>query len=297
MRLSERPLDFEFILKQLQRAPDALMPYRKEVAALLLFGSASRDEVTPLSDIDLAVLYREGLGEWEMFKIHSNLYLDLSRLMHTDDFDLVNLNVAPLTLQFSAIDDKVILVLYDPQTLIDFQAKVLGAYLDFYPILREYYKRLIGASEEPLMDIKLMNQIELLQEYISRLERIRQKPIEEYLKDETLQAATERYLQIAIETCINIGNRLLSLHQFKGNFKAPKTYADIFKILASLNVIPKDFADKLARMCAMHNILVHVYWEVDSKLVYRTIHYELDDFGKFLSYVMAFLNKLEEQKG
>jgi len=297
MRLSERPLDFDFILKQLQRAPDALMPYRKEVAALLLFGSASRDEVTPLSDIDLAVLYREGLGEWEMFKIHSNLYLDLSRLMHTDDFDLVNLNVAPLTLQFSAIDDKVILVLYDPQTLIDFQAKVLGAYLDFYPILREHYKRLIGASEEPSMDIKLMNQIELLQEYISRLEKIRQKPIEEYLKDKTLQAATERYLQIAIETCINIGNRLLSLHQFKGNFKAPKTYADIFKTLASLNVIPKDFADKLARMCAMRNILVHVYWEVDSKLVYRTIHYELDDFGKFLSYVMAFLNKLEEQKG
>jgi len=273
------------------------MPYRKEVAALLLFGSASRDEVTPLSDIDLAVLYREGLSEWKMFKIHSNLYLDLSRLMHTDDFDLVNLNVAPLTLQFSAIDDKVILVLYDPQTLIDFQAKVLGAYLDFYPILREHYKRLIGASEEPSMDIKLMNQIELLQEYISRLEKIRQKPIEEYLKDKTLQAATERYLQIAIETCINIGNRLLSLHQFKGNFKAPKTYADIFKTLASLNVIPKDFADKLARMCAMRNILVHVYWEVDSKLVYRTIHYELDDFGKFLSYVMAFLNKLEEQKG
>ena len=297
MRLSERPLDFDFILKQLQRAPDALMPYRKEVVALLLFGSASRDEITPLSDIDLAVLYREGLSEWEMFKIHSNLYLDLSRLMHTDDFDLVNLSVAPLTLQFSAIEDKVILVLYDPQALVDFQAKVLGAYLDFYPILREYYKRLIGTSEELSMDIKLMNQIELLQEYISRLERIRQKPIEEYLKDETLQAATERYLQIAIETCINIGNRLLSLHQFKGNFKAPKTYADIFKTLASLNVIPKDFADKLARMCAMRNILVHVYWEVDSKLVYRTIHYELDDFGKFLSYVMAFLNKLEEQKG
>ena len=147
------------------------------------------------------------------------------------------------------------------------------------------------------MDIKLMNQIELLQEYISRLERIRQKPMEEYLKDETLQAATERYLQIAIETCINIGNRLLSLHQFKGNFKAPKTYADIFKTLASLNVIPEDFADKLARMSAMRNVLVHVYWEVDSKLVYRTIHGELDDFGKFLSYVMAFLNKLEEQKG
>jgi len=250
-----------------------------------------------LSDIDLAVLYREGLSEWEMFKIHSNLYIDLSRLMHTDDFDLVNLNVAPLTLQFSAIEDKAILVLYDPQALVDFQAKVLGAYLDFYPILREHYKRLIHASEEPSMDIKLMNQIELLQEYISRLERIRQKPMEEYLKDETLQAATECYLQIVIATCINIGNRLLSLHQFKGNFKAPKTYADIFKTLASLNVIPKDFADKLARMCAMRNILVHVYWEVDSKLVYRTIHYELDDFGKFLSYVMAFLNKLEEQKG
>ena len=57
------------------------------------------------------------------------------------------------------------------------------------------------------MDDKLLNQIELLDENIHLLEEIQQKTLEEYLHDKILQGAAERYLQIAIETCLNIGNR------------------------------------------------------------------------------------------
>lgn len=55
------------------------------------------------------------------------------------------------------------------------------------------------------MDDKLLSQIELLDENIHLLEEIRQKTLEEYLHDRILQGAAERYLQIAIETCLNIG--------------------------------------------------------------------------------------------
>lgn len=149
MRLSDAPLDFDFIIKQLQRAPEVLMPYKGEVVALLLFGSLHCRKTTPLSDIDLAVLYRGDLDKYRMLKVHTQLYADLSQLIQSDDFDLVNLNLAPLTVQFSAIEDKTILVLHNPEELVDFQARVMSAYQDFYPILQEHYRsrlKLLGVG-------------------------------------------------------------------------------------------------------------------------------------------------------
>ena len=140
MRFNNTPLDFDTILTKLQKAAELLLPYKEEVVALLLFGSAHRQTTTPLSDIDLAVLYRSGLDQEQMLKLHLRLYSDLSQLMETDDFDLVNLNLAPLTLQFSVIEDKTVLALYNPEELVDFQAKVMTLYQDFHPILEEYYR-------------------------------------------------------------------------------------------------------------------------------------------------------------
>jgi uncharacterized protein YutE (UPF0331/DUF86 family) len=44
-------------------------------------------------------------------------------------------------------------------------------------------------------------------------------------------------------------------------------------------------------MAGMRNLLVHVYWEINDELVYRTIQSELDDFRKFRAYVMSFLKE------
>jgi predicted nucleotidyltransferase len=150
MRFNNTPLDFDAILTKLQKAAELLLPYKEEVVALLLFGSAHRQTTTPLSDIDLAVLYRSGLDQEQMLKLHLRLYSDLSQLMETDDFDLVNLNLAPLTLQFSVIEDKTVLALYNPEELVDFQAKVMTLYQDFHPILEEYYRnrlKLAGGTQ------------------------------------------------------------------------------------------------------------------------------------------------------
>ena len=149
MRLSDTPLDFDFIIEQLKKAPEVLMPYKGKVVALLLFGSLHHREATLLSDIDLAVLYHSNLDKHHMLKVHTQLYGDISQLIQTDDFDLVNLNLAPLTVQFSAIEDKTILVLHNPEELVDFQARVMSAYQDFYPVLQEYYRnrlKLLGVA-------------------------------------------------------------------------------------------------------------------------------------------------------
>jgi len=76
------------------------------------------------------------------------------------------------------------------------------------------------------MDEKLMAQIRLLNQYTDILTSIGRRTEEEYLEDEILRGAAERYLQLAIETCLNIGGRIISLEQFEKSLSVPETYAE-----------------------------------------------------------------------
>ncbi|WP_207653596.1 type VII toxin-antitoxin system HepT family RNase toxin [Clostridium peptidivorans] len=94
-----------------------------------------------------------------------------------------------------------------------------------------------------------------------------------------------------METCINIGNRILSLEQFKHNINPPQTYADIFENLSLIGIIDKDFSVELKNMAKFRNKLVHSYWEIDHSFVYDLIQTKLNDIIKFMSITSDYVNK------
>ncbi len=47
---------------------------------------------------------------------------------------------------------------------------------------------------------------------------------EEYIKSEILKEAIQRYLKVAIEACINTGNRIISIERAKGKSINPIEY-------------------------------------------------------------------------
>lgn len=140
------------------------------------------------------------------------------------------------------------------------------------------------------MDEKLLYQLRLLKQYIDILNKIKLKDRETFLKDEILYGAAERYLQLAIETCINIGNRILSNEQFKINLKPIETYSDIFEGLYLLNIIDKEFSGQLKSMAKFRNRLVHVYWEIDHNYIYDLLQNNLQDLIKFLCIISEYVN-------
>ncbi|MEZ0537166.1 DUF86 domain-containing protein [Caldicellulosiruptoraceae bacterium PP1] len=140
------------------------------------------------------------------------------------------------------------------------------------------------------MDDKLLSHIRLLYKYIEILEKISNTSFDEYEKDDILKGAIERYLQVAIETCLNIGSRIISLEQFKNNINLPETYADIFRILSEINVIDKDFAKNLSNMAKFRNRLVHMYWEIDDRLIYDIVKNNLVDLKKFIEMVIKYID-------
>lgn len=131
----------------------------------------------------------------------------------------------------------------------------------------------------------------MLDKYVDILRQLGRLNSVEFTEDPRNYGSAERFLQLAIETTLNVGNHIISTH----NFEAPQDYADIFLILGKHNVLPKEFADELVKMARFRNRLVHVYWEVDISRVYNIIQTKLSDFKDFKHYILTFLAQVEKQ--
>jgi len=139
------------------------------------------------------------------------------------------------------------------------------------------------------MDEKLLTQIRLLKKYIDMLGRIGQTPKEQFLEDDITSSAAERYLQLAIETCINMGNRIIALEQVRNEIQQPETYAEIFEKLFQLRLIDEKQLQSYKKMARFRNKLVHIYWEIEREIVYEIIGSHLKDLNEFLQMASDYI--------
>jgi uncharacterized protein YutE (UPF0331/DUF86 family) len=123
-----------------------------------------------------------------------------------------------------------------------------------------------------------------LNERLARLEPLRNKSRAEFSQDAYLRDIVERNLEVAIQTCIDLCHRLISVH----NARKPADYYDAFLVMGEMGVIPADFAQSLAPIGGFRNILVHEYLELNWDLVYANLQ-RLDDLRQFRDYVLRWL--------
>lgn len=142
-----------------------------------------------------------------------------------------------------------------------------------------------------MTDKRIEEHLQRLNGYIIRLKKYADRNIDEFISDDTIVYAAERNLQLAIETCLNIGNRFISISQFEEQVKIPENYSDIFEQLARLNVIDTHKLNDFINMARFRNRLVHVYWEIDSHLLHKYLNENLSDFEYFFNAVVKHLNK------
>lgn len=115
-----------------------------EVLAVFLFGSYGTRHQTAQSDIDFAVLFDKRVDITEEAAFLANL----SSFFRTDKVDLVNLNKAPLNLQFRVVQEGKIVYEMDYATTCDFIEKVIDMYQDYAIDLNYYYKEYDEALKE-----------------------------------------------------------------------------------------------------------------------------------------------------
>jgi uncharacterized protein YutE (UPF0331/DUF86 family) len=128
-----------------------------------------------------------------------------------------------------------------------------------------------------LVDVNRVEaRIQRLEELIERLDEVRQAGEEAYLADQQQRAATERWLQVAVQVCIDLGTQLVT----EQSARPPSDYADVFTILGEKKVIPSDLSQRLSDAAKQRNLIVHLYLEIDDRAVFASLGH-LDDLREF----------------
>ncbi len=119
-----------------------------------------------------------------------------------------------------------------------------------------------------------------------KLEPLKEKSKIEFYQDEYLKDIVERNLEVAIQSCIDIANRIISLN----DLEKPKDYYESIIILGKENIIPYDFAQKFAPIAGFRNILIHEYLDIDWEEVYNNLQ-NIDQFYDFMDYITKWLSQ------
>lgn len=128
--------------------------------------------------------------------------------------------------------------------------------------------------------------LERLKKCLIKLEPLKEKSKEEFLRDEYLQDIVERNLEVAIQSCIDIANRIISLDELE----KPKDYYGSIIRLGEESILPHDFAKKFAPIAGFRNILIHEYLDIDWDEVYKNLQ-KMDQFYKFMDYIKKWLSQ------
>lgn len=105
------------------------------VAIVYLFGSKATRRASRLSDIDIGIVLKTPASGRDTRTLYHMLYQLFSEVYPRSKLDIVFLQTAPLTLQYSAIKDGKILFEEDPRFTADYVNLVMNQYLDFKPVL------------------------------------------------------------------------------------------------------------------------------------------------------------------
>lgn len=130
----------------------------------------------------------------------------------------------------------------------------------------------------------VQTKLEKLQQYVALLEKLSKQPMESFVSDAFVRGNVERYLQLSIQACLDIGNHLLA----SNSTISPEAYRDIFIYLGEKNIIPQELAEKIAPLAGLRNILVHDYMEVDITRLFSFLKNDLTDFKRFAEHISLY---------
>lgn len=110
---------------------------------------------------------------------------------------------------------------------------------------------------------------------------------EKYMADIRSRRFVERTLHVIIEACIDIAHHIISA---KG-FREPSTYREAFVILEENGILPKESLKNFEKIAMFRNLIVHYYEKVDDEIVYGVFKNNLEDFEKYISYILEFIER------
>jgi uncharacterized protein YutE (UPF0331/DUF86 family)/predicted nucleotidyltransferase len=280
--------------------PDAIVRAIQETLAPIqsvqvayLFGSRARGTARPDSDLDLAIALPRELDDAQRGRIKLEVIDALTATLGAlgERADIVDLDRAGSAVAFAAIAQGRCAYVRDRPDRVRLEASIARRYDDERPYRELMHAAAIRATErmgtDPMVDADVLSR-RLLSLNDARHQLTSRRPIitpEALSQDAALQAAVERWLQIAIEACIDSAYHVIA----DRGLTPPDSARGAFETLASEHIVTAALALKLGRAAGLRNILVHDYTRVDRTLLATIVHNDLSDLETFGAAIGALL--------
>jgi len=124
-----------------------------------------------------------------------------------------------------------------------------------------------------------------LDDYLTVLKKSQKYSFEEFTADPERYGSTERFLHLAIEALIDMGNHVIA----DSELGVVNWYSDIPKIMAEKEFISSELGEKWIRMIGFRNTLVHEYIDIDRKIVYDVLQNNIQDLEDLKRAFAQFL--------
>jgi uncharacterized protein YutE (UPF0331/DUF86 family) len=135
----------------------------------------------------------------------------------------------------------------------------------------------------------LLEQFQLIEEYLRRARRIAALSKEDYLADPTAIDASVRQLTVLFETSHNIAKHLSS----RFDWRSSNSKAETFEVLAEQGVLPEDLTQSFREASRFRNLVTYQTAMVADALVYEILQDHLGDFERFIGLVARWLASVE----
>jgi uncharacterized protein YutE (UPF0331/DUF86 family) len=122
--------------------------------------------------------------------------------------------------------------------------------------------------------------LEALRGYLRKLHAFAEAGEAEFVGEPALHDLAERYLHLAVEACLDLGNHWIS----DRSLPTPDTNRDTFTVLEKAGELAPDLAERLRGWAGFRNVLVHEYLQIDHAIAYRAIREELGDLERLASW-------------
>ena len=125
--------------------------------------------------------------------------------------------------------------------------------------------------------------------YINELKEFMKLPNEKFIFDSGTLHITERLVQLIVDGMIDTNQHFIR----ELNFTIPDDLQSTFYSMGENNILPKAFAEKIAPVVGVRNILVHQYEKLDKELFVRNLKNHFGDLEDYARYIYGYVQKMK----
>lgn len=129
---------------------------------------------------------------------------------------------------------------------------------------------------------KILVKLSFLQDNINKLEELKQLSEEDFLGDFRNIYSAKYLLQTSIEAMLDISNHIVA----RNKWSKIESNRDSFEALYKNGIIPQEYIDRFFLMAKFRNRIVHMYIDIDDKVIYNILKNNIEDLKIFIDCIL-----------